>query len=50
MKALWAVASAVGVSRGEADRGEEEVEDIGEVDVNREAGEGKPELPGVSGG
>lgn len=48
MKALWAVASADGVVRGEVDGGEEEVEEIGEVDVKGEVGESKPELPGDS--
>lgn len=47
MKALWAVASAGGVARGEDDGGEEEVEDeSGEVEeVKGEVGEGNPELP-----
>ena len=45
MKALWAVASAGGVARGEGD-GEEEVEELGELAVKGEEGEGNPELPG----
>lgn len=45
MKALWAVASAGGVARGEVD-GEEEVEELGDLIVMGEVGEGKPELPG----
>ena len=48
MKALWAVASAGGVARGEVDGGEEEVEELGELAVKGEVGEGKPELPGDS--
>lgn len=46
VKALWAMASAGGVVRGEVDGGEEEVEELGEVVVTGEMGEGKPELPG----
>lgn len=45
MNALWATASAGGVARGEADGGELEVEESGEVEVKGEVGEGKPELP-----
>ena len=50
---MWAVASAGRVVRGEVEGGddeveggEDEVEEFGEVEVNGEVGEGKPELPG----
>lgn len=39
------MASAGGVARGEVD-GEEEVEELGDLIVMGEVGEGKPELPG----
>lgn len=44
------MASAGGVARGEDDGGEEEDEESGEVEVNGEVGEGKPELPRDDGG
>lgn len=60
MKALWAVGSAGRVVRGEVggggeddvEGGEEEVRELGEVELNGEAvlngevGDGRPELPG----
>lgn len=47
MKALFAVASIGGVSSGGVGGGEEEVDEMGELVVTGEVGEGKPELPGA---